>query len=76
MAIVIARGLLVLSLGFMEHCRFELENCEDVCQHRLAGQSEQSGFAHNCPDILSRAYFAVTQRSKLLPVLTVCFRFI
>lgn len=79
MAILVARGLLVLSLGFMEHCRLRLswKSVKVSANIDWLGQSEQSGCIHNCSQfLLSRGCFIVTQRPKLLPVLMVCFSFV
>lgn len=74
---MVARELLVFSFGFMEHHRLSLgrESVQMSANIDWLGQSEQSGIVHNFTDTLSRGYFAVTQRPKLLPVLTVRFSF-
>jgi hypothetical protein len=51
----------------------QLENVKMSANTAWMGQSEQSGMVHNCTDILSRGYFAVTQRPKPLPVLALGF---
>lgn len=49
-----------------------LENVRLSAKTDWLGQSEWRGMEHNHTDILSRGYFAVTQRPKPLPVLALC----